>query len=101
ICVRFWSVADIYLLLCLRNSGPRTRVSFTVERDWSVSHGSKNIRSNRWDHFCGGSLAPLLRAYMGWPVVISDWAVPMWLSWIGFLVAGGLAYFGLNLARHH
>ena len=30
-----------------------------------------------------------LRIYMGWP---------MWVSWIGFVVAGGLSYFGLSLA---
>ena len=50
--------------------------------------------------FMAVALLHLVRAYMGWPVVISDWAVPMWLSWIGFFVAGGLAYFGLMLARH-
>ena len=33
----------------------------------------------------------LLRVYMGWPVVIGNWDVPMWLSWIGLIVAGGLS----------
>jgi hypothetical protein len=33
---------------------------------------------------------------MGWPVMIGDWPVPMWMSWIG-LVAGGFAFFGLRL----
>jgi hypothetical protein len=42
----------------------------------------------------------LLRIYMGWPAVIGGWAVPMWLSWLGLVVAGGLAYFGLILLRH-
>jgi hypothetical protein len=40
----------------------------------------------------------LLRIYMGWPVVIGDWAVPMWVSWIALVVAGGLSYFGLSFA---
>jgi hypothetical protein len=44
------------------------------------------------------ALLHLLRAYMGWQVVIADWTVPMWLSWIAFVVAAGLAYFGLGLA---
>ena len=33
---------------------------------------------------------------MGWPVVIGDWSVPMWVSWIGLVVAGGLAFFGFE-----
>jgi hypothetical protein len=32
------------------------------------------------------------------PAVIGGWTVPMWLSWIGLVVAGGLSYFGMNLA---
>jgi hypothetical protein len=35
---------------------------------------------------------------MGWPVMIGDWSVPMWLSWIGLIIAGGLAFFGMSLA---
>ena len=45
------------------------------------------------------ALLHLLRIYMGWPVVIGSWTVPMWVSWIALVVAGGLSYFGLNLAR--
>jgi hypothetical protein len=37
---------------------------------------------------------------MGWTVDIGDWSVPMWLSWIGLIVAGGLAFFGFRLAAH-
>jgi hypothetical protein len=40
----------------------------------------------------------LLRIYLGWPVVIDNWTAPMWVSWIGLIVAGGLSYFGLRLA---
>ena len=38
----------------------------------------------------------------GWmllPVMIGDWSVPMWFSWIALVVAGGLAFFGLRLAE--
>jgi hypothetical protein len=41
---------------------------------------------------------PVLRIYMNWPVVIADWSVPMWVSWVGLVIAGGLAFFGLRLA---
>ena len=44
------------------------------------------------------ALLHLSRIYMGWPAVIGSWAVPMWVSWIGLVVAGGLSYFGLRLA---
>jgi hypothetical protein len=43
------------------------------------------------------ALAHLLRIVTGWPIVIDNWAVPMWLSWIALVVAGGLSYFGLTL----
>ena len=39
-----------------------------------------------------------LRLVMGWSIVIDSWTVPMWLSWVGLVVAGGLAYFGTRLA---
>ena len=38
-------------------------------------------------------------ALMDWPVMIGDWSVPLWASWIGLVVAGGLAFFGLRLAE--
>ena len=44
------------------------------------------------------ALLHLLRIYMGWPIVIGSWTAPIWVSWIGFVVAGGLSYFGLSLA---
>jgi hypothetical protein len=44
------------------------------------------------------ALAHLSRIFMDWPVVINGWPVPIWLSWIGVVVAGGLSYCGLRLA---
>ena len=43
------------------------------------------------------ALLHALRIYMGWPVVVGAWTAPMWLSWIGLVLAGGLSYFGLSL----
>lgn len=45
------------------------------------------------------SLAHLLRAAMGWPVMIAGWNVPLWLSWVAFVIAGTLSYFGWSLAK--
>jgi hypothetical protein len=44
------------------------------------------------------ALLHLLRLVLGWSIVIEGWTVPMWLSWIGLVVAGGLSYFGGRLA---
>jgi hypothetical protein len=45
------------------------------------------------------ALAHLLRIFMEWPIVIDTWTVPMWLSWIALVIAGGLGFFGLRLSR--
>ena len=44
------------------------------------------------------ALLHLLRLVMGWSVVIDSWTVPIWVSWIGLVVAGGLSYYGARLA---
>ncbi|HYF10521.1 MAG TPA: hypothetical protein VD967_02865 [Candidatus Paceibacterota bacterium] len=38
----------------------------------------------------------LLRAINGWEVSIDTFAVPMAVSWLGILLAGYLAYWGLK-----
>jgi hypothetical protein len=43
----------------------------------------------------------LLRLYLGWSAVLGDWTVPMWVSWFGLVIPGGLAYFGISLAMRH
>ena len=45
------------------------------------------------------ALMHLLRLVMGWSIVIEAWTVPMWLSWVGLVVAGALSYFGARFAR--
>jgi hypothetical protein len=45
------------------------------------------------------ALLHLFRIVMGWSIVIDAWTVPMWLSWIGLVVAGALSYFGIRLTR--
>ena len=44
------------------------------------------------------ALFHVLRIFFGWPAVIGGWTAPMWLSWIGLVVAGGLSYSGIKLA---
>ena len=48
------------------------------------------------------SLIALLRAgrlLRGWSVTIESVVVPVWISWIGLVIAGYLAYQGFRLAR--
>jgi len=45
------------------------------------------------------ALAHLVRAAMGWPITIDGWNVPIWLSWVAFVIAGALGYFGWSLAK--
>lgn len=41
----------------------------------------------------------LARAALGWAVTIGPYDVPLWMSWIGFVVAGALARTGFGAAR--
>ena len=63
-----------------------------------IAHGSENVLCCGRVIFAVVALFHLVRIYMDWPVMIGDWSVPMWVSWIGLVVAGGLAFFGLRLA---
>ena len=31
------------------------------------------------------ALFHLVRIYMDWPVMIADWSVPKWVSWVGLM----------------
>ena len=42
------------------------------------------------------ALVHLLRAILGWPVMVGSMMVPVWASWVAFLVAGYLSYQGLS-----
>jgi hypothetical protein len=45
------------------------------------------------------SLAHLMRLFYGWPVEVDGLAVPMIVSWMGFLIPGGLAIWGFRASR--
>ncbi len=45
------------------------------------------------------ALLHALRLTYGWKVTIGGWTVPVWVSAIGFLIAGYLAVQGLLLKR--
>jgi hypothetical protein len=45
------------------------------------------------------ALAHLARIILDWSVIIRDWSIPMWVSWVALVVAGGLALLGLRLSQ--
>lgn len=49
--------------------------------------------------FTVGAVVHLLRAVMGWEASIAGWVVPGWVSWIGVVVAGYLAYSAYKLMK--
>jgi hypothetical protein len=44
------------------------------------------------------ALFHLIRIFEDWPIIIGDWSVPKSLSWVGLVVAGGLALLAFRLA---
>ena len=40
-----------------------------------------------------------MRLAFRWEAMIGGWVVPMWVSWVGVIVAGYLAFEGLKLSR--
>ncbi len=45
------------------------------------------------------ALLHALRLFYGWKVTIGEWAVPVWVSAVGFVIAGYLAVQGFLLQR--
>ncbi|HEY9016185.1 MAG TPA: hypothetical protein VIM84_14115 [Gemmatimonadales bacterium] len=43
------------------------------------------------------ALAHLLRIFQHWPIALGSHAVPLWVSWLGLFVAGGLSIWALRL----
>jgi hypothetical protein len=44
------------------------------------------------------ALFHLIRILEDWPIIIGDWSIPISLSWVGLVIAGGLAVLGFRLA---
>ena len=45
------------------------------------------------------ALLQLLRALAAWPILVGASAIPVWASWVAFVVASGLAWLGFNASR--
>ena len=42
------------------------------------------------------AILQLLRALAGWPVTIGRTPIPVWVSWIAFVIAAVLAWIGIT-----
>lgn len=49
--------------------------------------------------FAAVSLLHLLRASAGWAWQFGPLAIPLWVSWVAFLGAGGMAWWASRLHR--
>ena len=45
------------------------------------------------------ALGHLLRLLEHWPVDLAGYVVPLWVSWIGVILPGGLSIWALRLTR--
>jgi len=56
-----------------------------------TAHGSKTFFLVAGVIFAVVALVHLVRVVMDWSVTIGDWSIPMWVSWVALIVAGGLS----------
>ena len=45
------------------------------------------------------ALVHVFRIILGWSVMVQDFSVPMWASWIAVVIMAYLAYEGIRLAK--
>ena len=63
-------------------------------RKWEVNITARNFSLTAAIIFAVIALVQLARAVFGWEVTINAYAMPLWFSWVAFIVAAGLSYFG-------
>ena len=44
------------------------------------------------------ALVQLARAALGWPVLVNGYDIPVWASWIAFVIASLLSFLGFRAA---
>jgi hypothetical protein len=45
------------------------------------------------------ALFHLVRVFEEWTLIVGDWSVPKWVSWVALVVAGALALIGLRISQ--
>jgi hypothetical protein len=44
------------------------------------------------------ALAHAARLFLDWHIQVAGWVVPMWISWLAIVVAGGLCVWAFRIA---
>jgi D-alanyl-D-alanine carboxypeptidase len=69
---------------------------------YKAAEGGMAMRAYLWVSgllFGAVTLVHLLRLAYGWPAQIGGWTVPLEISWLGMIIAGGLCAWAIALAR--
>ncbi len=45
------------------------------------------------------ALGHVLRLFRQWPVDLAGYPLPLWVSWLGLVIAGGLSIWAMRLVR--
>ena len=51
--------------------------------------------------FCVVAMLHLLRMLNQWSFIVEQWAIPLWVSWVGVVIPASLAIWAVRLARAH
>ncbi len=51
--------------------------------------------------FCVVAMLHLLRMLNQWSFIVEQWAIPLWVSWVGVVIPASLAIWAVRLAHAH
>lgn len=86
------AVLDVALIILLVHFGWNTKLAVN-------SPSERNLLTFAGLVFLAVALLHLLRLAFGWSLVLGAFAIPLWLSWLGFFIAGYLSYSSFHFAR--
>jgi hypothetical protein len=71
---------------------------------WSSVRRKLRVQQGQYCRLAGAVFAivavlQLVRSLAGWPVTVAGAAIPVWASWIAFVLAGALAWAGFAASR--
>jgi hypothetical protein len=73
-----------------QNARKRALECYPELETWNDGSWTQSVFSCGWSDLRRGGAVPLgVRIFMEWTVIIGDWSVLMWASWIALVVAGG------------
>jgi hypothetical protein len=85
------AVFDAAVILLLIHLGWNTKLPVR-------SPSERGLLSSAGAIFLAVALIHLARLAFGWSVALGSFAVPLWLSWVGVIVAGYLSYASFHFA---